>query len=53
MIVLIAEGMHESGMRLLHKQGIRTVVPSDRYKKNEVDTLIVRSVSEVNKKTIK
>jgi len=53
MTILIAEGMHEKGIELLHGSGIKTVFPQDRFAKSDIEALIVRSVFQVNEEVLK
>ena len=48
MIVLIAEGMHEEGIRQLERAGIFTLPSSASYDHKDVGALIVRSVFQVD-----
>lgn len=51
MIVLIAEGMDESGVQLLKESRIQCVTPADAFDHKDVHGIIVRSVFKVNART--
>lgn len=53
MIALIAEGMHEEGIRQLERVGIAVVLQSAPHDPQQVGALIVRSVFQVNEECLK
>ena len=53
MSIFIAEGMHQAGVIRLKDQGLPIVTTEKSFAKDEVQVLVVRSVFQVNGRTIK